>query len=416
MKFDHQEFEEKLRTALNALYDPARLRKSPFVGWLGLDQATNTANALQKAILEGIEALRPRDKTPSGSKSWRIYQILRRRYTEQVLQNQVADDLGLSLRQMQREEKDARELLAHHIWKNYRLDEFLQRQTQPSPQADPSTGNFPNPIYPGDLEQLSTALPYRRITLDEVVREARSTLREVVQRTNVRISYQPADRQIYLHLNPEFLRLALLNVLNVLILQIPNGSIRLAVQMEDENIQIYVEAYPAAIDSPPALNIPFDILDTAQTMLRLCNGTLSNLSQDQSSSPVGLNLVISLPIPDRTTVLIIEDHEDTLQLYSRYLADSPYRFLGAASPQQGLALAISEAPRIIIIDVMMPVDDGWSVLSRLRAHPATHQIPVIMCSVVPQGNLAQSLGAVAFLRKPVSRTDLLSELDRQMRH
>ena len=61
---------------------------------------------------------------------------------------------------------------------------------------------------------------------------------------------------------------------------------------------------------------------------------------------------------------------------------------------------------------MLPDIDGWDMLGRLRAHPKTSDKPVVVCTIMPQEQLALALGAAAFLQKPVSRETLLAELDR----
>ena len=60
---------------------------------------------------------------------------------------------------------------------------------------------------------------------------------------------------------------------------------------------------------------------------------------------------------------------------------------------------------------MMPDQDGWDVLQILSTQPNTSHIPVIVCSVLRQEDLALSLGASAFLLKPITRHDLLSRLE-----
>ena len=59
----------------------------------------------------------------------------------------------------------------------------------------------------------------------------------------------------------------------------------------------------------------------------------------------------------------------------------------------------------------MPQTDGWRVLSQLRQHPVTADTPVIVCTILAQQALALSLGANAFLRKPITRQDFLAALD-----
>jgi CheY-like chemotaxis protein len=63
---------------------------------------------------------------------------------------------------------------------------------------------------------------------------------------------------------------------------------------------------------------------------------------------------------------------------------------------------------------MMPEMDGWELLQRLRSHPSTAAIPVIICSVFNDPELAYSLGASTILTKPVKQTDLVDAL-RQVR-
>jgi CheY-like chemotaxis protein len=61
---------------------------------------------------------------------------------------------------------------------------------------------------------------------------------------------------------------------------------------------------------------------------------------------------------------------------------------------------------------MMPRVDGWELLARLRQHPITAEIPVIICSVLADEELAHSLGATAVVRKPVTKQAFLTALDR----
>ena len=58
--------------------------------------------------------------------------------------------------------------------------------------------------------------------------------------------------------------------------------------------------------------------------------------------------------------------------------------------------------------------DGWTLLSQLREHPNTRNIPVIVCTILAHKQLAVTLGAADFIRKPVRRADFLAALDRQL--
>jgi len=113
-------------------------------------------------------------------------------------------------------------------------------------------------------------------------------------------------------------------------------------------------------------------------------------------------------------VLVIDDNADTRRLIQRHLSGSRYHFTGAPDAKQGLALAEELIPQIIVLDVMMPGRDGWALLEQLREHPQLKDIPIIVSTILAHEDLALALGAAGFLRKPVSRSQLLTELDRQV--
>ena len=79
--------------------------------------------------------------------------------------------------------------------------------------------------------------------------------------------------------------------------------------------------------------------------------------------------------------------------------------------QDVLELAHQLRPYAITLDLMMPDQDGWDVLQMLLNQPETQHIPVIVCSVLRQRDLALSLGASLFLEKPVSEQSLLSAME-----
>ena len=123
---------------------------------------------------------------------------------------------------------------------------------------------------------------------------------------------------------------------------------------------------------------------------------------------------LKLPMDQQITVLAIDDNPDTLQLLQRYTADTRYRLLGESDPERSLTLAEESLPDIILLDVMLQDLDGWELLGRFRAHPQLRDRPVIVCTILPQRDLALSLGAAGFLSKPVSQRQLLAALDAQV--
>jgi CheY-like chemotaxis protein len=80
--------------------------------------------------------------------------------------------------------------------------------------------------------------------------------------------------------------------------------------------------------------------------------------------------------------------------------------------QQALALAAELQPRLILLDLMLPHQDGWDILQAFQNSPATRPIPIIICSVLNEPELALALGASDYITKPVSQVTLLAVLRR----
>jgi CheY-like chemotaxis protein len=120
--------------------------------------------------------------------------------------------------------------------------------------------------------------------------------------------------------------------------------------------------------------------------------------------------MLELPLWLQPTVLVIDDNEGLPDLFQRYLQGTPWQVLAAATAEEGLRLAHERHPHAIVLDILMPGTDGWSVLQELKANPATAHIPVLVCSVFSDPELARAQGAAAFIPKPVSRQALLQAL------
>jgi CheY-like chemotaxis protein len=119
-----------------------------------------------------------------------------------------------------------------------------------------------------------------------------------------------------------------------------------------------------------------------------------------------------IPAGAEKVLLVVEDNEAVIQAFRRYLTGYNYQVIGTTTGAEALRLAGEMTPSAITLDVMIPDQDGWEILQALKHNPATRAIPVIICSVLEDPELAHSLGAAAYLRKPVAQADLLATLDR----
>lgn len=112
-------------------------------------------------------------------------------------------------------------------------------------------------------------------------------------------------------------------------------------------------------------------------------------------------------MPDR--ILIIDDEPDTCQMLSLGLQIFGYQADFALSGRDGLAKIRANAPDLVILDLMLPDTDGFEVIRRLRADPATAALPIIILSANAQTGAEDKclkLGATAFMRKPIGIREL----------
>ncbi len=108
-------------------------------------------------------------------------------------------------------------------------------------------------------------------------------------------------------------------------------------------------------------------------------------------------------------ILIVDDEIHNRKLFEVLLQPEGYLTRSAANGEDALASIAQSAPDLILLDVMMPGIDGYEVASRLKANPATANIPIIMVTAQIDSNArlnGLSAGAEEFLTKPVDRTEL----------
>lgn len=118
---------------------------------------------------------------------------------------------------------------------------------------------------------------------------------------------------------------------------------------------------------------------------------------------------------DKPAVLVVDDDPVVRDLLQRTLNKS-YAVITAANGRDGLRLAREVRPRVIILDVLMPSMDGWTVLAEVKANPDLSGIPVIMLTMTDDASLGYALGASDFVTKPVERDRLLALLDKHGAH
>ena len=402
-----------LADALQHLYDAAELSRSPLLPLLGLDRQSNPALALRRILVETIDSLKPSANVPRESKDWRVHRVLVHRYVQGFTQKQVASTLSLSPRQVRREEARGVQLVADRLSSLYGLEpQVSQAGSTWSPAA--WAAGPPDPRISRRDEELAwvkNSFPSARTDVNELVRMALGVLDPLARSLCTHVRHRTDQRPLSATVQPGSVRQALMSILTVAIRTAPGGWVDVEAESGGRQVTITIQSRKSHLVSSSLDRDALDGLAMARRLVEISEGSLEIVADEDGERPLSVKLI--LPTGERT-VLVVDDNADTLRLYQRHLAGTGYAFVGAGDAERAMELATTAVPYVIVLDVMLPGIDGWHLLERLREHPATRGVPIVVCSILPEEHLAMALGAVAFLRKPVNREALLSTLDRQL--
>jgi CheY-like chemotaxis protein len=383
-----------VRAALRRLYDPNALRTSPLVSLLGLQQERNPATRLREVLISAIEALEPGQRAPEHSRAWRLHEVLLYRYVHQTAQQEVAEQLGIGVRHLRREEVEAITALSHVL---------LAQVGRAGPSAAAATSTTLT-ARSSLIEPRATAV----VLLEEVIPGVMATVAPLAAIHGVRLE-QPEPTELHARgacVEATVLRQILINLLCAAVRQAPGGAVSLRAHTGRGELLLTVKTRDGAPKAP-------DVDDRANLDLtaRLLSDVQGWLAWETRET--GFWATVTLPAFDMVKVLLVDDNADTLRLLERYAAGSRYQVQAVASAERAIEVACEWLPNIIVLDVMMPDVDGWELLGRLRQHPRTSQTPLIVCTILAQEDLARSLGASGFIHKPITRQAFVAALEQQ---
>jgi CheY-like chemotaxis protein len=381
-----RDLQTQLRDALDTLYDHTRLEQHPLNELLGLPGGVpGRGKLLQQKLSSAIEALRPAPNVPPHTSAWRLYRLLHLRYVEAQSSTQVAQELGVGERQLRRDHKDA--LLA--------LCGILAPSAPPAPAENLLT---PSAETDEEVTRIGMAAADEEIDVATVVQGVQATVARLAAMRGARFEVLLAAQASTAQVNSVALRQALISLLSWLF---------------DHANSVELTSVPTANGLELWLNSTGDIpLSSEDARLRIGSRLieLQGGSLNVVSLPDGVRVVIGLRSRAPLAVLIVDDNPDIIRLFQRYIAAIGGQAVGITDSDKTLQLVQAQRPDLIILDVMMPQQDGWEVLQQLKNHPETATLPVLVCSVLKERDLALSLGADAFLPKPVSQSALLTAL------
>ena len=374
---------DHVHEALACLYSPTDLARCLLAELLPESQSQSDParrdQSLRRLLLDTIELLRPTGRVAPTASQYRAYECISLRYVSSLPVEEIAEELSLSPRQVYRD--------LH--WGETRLAELLEaRRCRASYQADPLSQ---------EIEAL--ARKPEAVHLAEVLQRAVSALTPLAARYGRSLSYRGPDKGVVITATPGILREAVMQVLSAVVQNTRASAI---------TVELAAEADTAILSVPVGPTESWTRGDLVQAALRVVEA--QNLRYELVPVANGAVLRLSFPLTKRHRVLILEDNPSASALYERYLANSEWEPILAPHPSLTGNLALSRQAQAIILDVMMPETDGWSVLQALKLNQRSRQIPVVICSVINDPELGLALGASRYLTKPVSRPELLEAL------
>ena len=402
---DRVEMRSLIAEAYEHLYDLVFLRTHPLRGMLVRDPSLNPNDAawqLHHTLLNALQELDPGPKAPAYSREWRRHRLLVLRYVDGWDLAATASELAISRRSYFREHEAALDALTTIL------------EARCSPQGDagappPQAGNA-SAASNRELVRLEAArlVQAERYThLAECVQGAVQLVQEMARQGDVQLRVALDPDLPTTGMQHAILRQILLSLLSFLIKGWRGGHVQVSAALEGDHPRITLRAFGPGLAAALAAS--------DEDALPLANVQELAAMQEVQLQPVrdgdvttGFDLV--LPSAHPRSVLVVDDNEDALNLFQRYLTLHRYRALTARTGEEALSLARQQQPYAITLDLMMPDTDGWDILQTLTNQPATRDIPVIVCSVLAAKDLALSLGAAAFLAKPVTEQSLLAAL------
>jgi len=391
-----EEFAEQVREALAHFHDYVALQSCPLCSAFFPDpslEGPSRARRLRRLLLESIEELSPPDQVPIRSKEWRGYHILSSRYVERRELQEVMQELAIGERQFYREQRRAIEALTQLLWEKY--------QWVKEHQLEEGEGEELKALRQ-EAERLASQP--ERIELKEVLQGVLQVVEPLARRRRVTISYHLAEDLPAIYVNRTLVRQIFIQALSRCITQ--PGTRAIHVEFARRRRQIAVEVTTFISQGTRQSTAQALALGTAQRLVEMVGGEWRGVSTNQEQ----YRLQFTLPSSEPRLLLAIEDNPSAIKLLQRYLARQNYQVVGVSSSEEALRLAQELEPDVITLDVMMPQQDGWEVLERLKGDLATRGIPVLICSVLDEPQVALALGASAYLKKPFSQAQLLDVL------
>ena len=398
-----------VRGALTHLYDYAYLENHPLAALVdserNLDGVTR-AQKLRRLLLDCIEEIKPQ-RVADLAEADRVHAVLVYRYVDGLAMANVAAKRGLGVRQAYRALQQGINAIAGLLCDRLGRPD-AQEISGPILQIA-STDRVQ--LAQAEVARLQQAVGTEPLQVYDILQSVLGLLDPLRERIGIRIVISDAETWPTVIADRVMLRQVLLNLFTHAMSYLVQGDLLVSALPGPRHVQIEIRESAGVSRKLPLASLPTEEVDVglqvAQGLVEAQGGWLTTLLHEGR-----WQAQIVLPATLLETILVIDDNADLVSLWQRYLAGHRVRVVGTTNAEEGLRLAVELQPRVITLDVMMPNQDGWEALQRLKRSASTRHIPVIVCSVLNEPQLAEAIGASGYLTKPVAQVDLLNMLAR----
>jgi CheY-like chemotaxis protein len=396
------DFVEQIRQALQNLHDFAVLQKLPITSMLNAPNGTldQGVRKLRSEILDAIEQLNPAGNMPSRAKERRPYALLYGHYVQGMTTAELAEELAISIRQLRREHARAVEAVLDLLW-----ERLVGQLDSKAGEQGISLETALDDATEAETEQLISQAHVDDIALIDLVNGIFTTLAPVAASRRITLQNRLSENLPLVRANRVVLRQGIMGVISSALQHLSTGKISVE-SADTADFRLWIVArgdFQAAESTKVGLDVSRKLIASLGGQVEIEEG------REQWKAE------ITLPIAEKLPILIMDDNAGLIELYRRYLAGRGYQVLEAHSAEEAIAIAQKYSLKLVILDVMMPEQDGWEVLQRLRSAGPTKTVPVLICSVLDETEIASTLGASDYLHKPVTQDALLVKVERWSR-
>lgn len=395
-------FARYVKEALADLNNPLRLEMSPLASLLAADRPGegSAARGLRQILRETIEALRPEVDVPADHPEWIGYHLLCQRYLQGIGQIATCERLGLSRATYYRRHQELARASAGMLWERY-------RRLNAAVAAEPEAPEEMSPDERARTEAVRLARESQPTLFEpgEVVQGVIETVLPLARQQGIELSLRAADPLPLIYGDPMAFRQVFLNLLTEGIRLAAGQTIEFLASPRGKAVVWRLRGLDEArlprgrLEAVPGLALVHSLLEVYGGRLWL-----------DRRAPRDPALCLCVPAAAAAVILVIDDDADTVSLYRRYLEIHGYVLQAARSGAEAWRILAESRPDLILLDVLMPKEDGWGILQRIKTMPEAADIPVVICSVLSQPQLALALGAARVMRKPITADALVQTL------